>query len=192
VVFLPPESNTGIVYYQVPGSANWWDSTPAAKLIDVSRSDANGIDFVESDVLTISGKVVDAATRSPLLDARVTVYDSFGTLRGETTPGFDGQYKIGGLLAGSYYVRAYLAGYYPIWYGDSSDKPDFSKAKPVNLTSQSATAIDFKLRPAAGVGSALTGLELMGIPPSTTTTTPRATSTTLPATTTTQPTTTTT
>ena len=84
------------------------------------------------DAGTISGIVIDAASRAPIPSAQVQIV---GTTRGATT-GDDGRFRIAGVRPGSYQVRVLRLGYQ-------------ASAQPATVTSGGTTELQFGLSQAA-------------------------------------------
>ncbi|MGH7720673.1 MAG: SusC/RagA family TonB-linked outer membrane protein [Gemmatimonadaceae bacterium] len=83
---------------------------------------------------SVGGRVVDAATQQPILDASVFVV---GTQRGAVT-GSDGQYRIAGVPAGPVQLRARRIGYETV-------------TQPVTVVAGQDATVDFALNQAARV-----------------------------------------
>lgn len=80
----------------------------------------------------ISGRVLDASSRSPIALAQIQIV---GTTRGGVT-GDDGTFRIGGVRAGQYQVRVLRLGFQ-------------ASAKPVTVTAGGTSEVEFAMTPAA-------------------------------------------
>jgi len=101
---------------------------------------------------SISGRVVIAANGAPLGGATVEAYDAqeHGDPVATATTGPDGDYSLGSIPQGDYYVLAYAEGYAREIYEQAAQIQD---ALPVSYAGQPVTEIDFAL----GQGGSISG-----------------------------------
>lgn len=88
---------------------------------------------------SVSGRVVDAATREPLAAARVMVGSGPSDLLPKDWSGFDGEYRVTSVPPGKHPVTVHLAGYGP-------------DLKEVQVKAAENAPVDFELAPERVVG----------------------------------------
>ncbi len=134
-----------------------------------------GVNFALSPGGAIYGRATDANTTLPLASVQVQVYDSSGVLAKTAGTSASGNYVVGGLPPGTYYVRTAVSG--TTFYEDElyNEKPCFptctlTSGDPivVSVASVSVTGVDFTLTPGGGaiagtVTDAVTGVPIPGV-----------------------------
>ena len=134
----------------IPGHLDGSDVTP----VDVSVTDATGIDFALEHGYSISGNVTDSQTGQALVSPGLTIeiYDGGGALYGGGWAGGEAgtAYTTWALPPGTYYARTtdYLGGssYIEEWF-DNLPTSQYSRADatPIVVTGADVTGIDFAL-----------------------------------------------
>jgi len=122
----------------------------SASLVTVTVPDTTtGIDFTLDQGGVISGTVYKEDGTTPIANTGVYVYDSGWNIVTGIYTDSNGHYTFGGLVSGSYYVKAYgyVDGqgfvYFPEYYNNTSDQ---SSASLVTVTvPDTTTGIDFTL-----------------------------------------------
>ena len=133
-------------YDNVPYLGNWGGE--GADWVDLGAIPTRtNINFALATGRSISGRVTTSASVG-IADAWVTVYKLDGTGMGAATTESDGTYVFRGLPAGQYILSAEnTQGYIDEWYNNvvMATHPDAAGATPVNVTSASASNINFSL-----------------------------------------------
>ena len=180
-VFANGTSGYGILYYD--GSAGvpaYSGSAPqgATKVTVTAGATVDGIDFALHGGARIEGTVTDQATTNPLPSVTVNVYSEFGQqlIGGKTDA--TGHYVLGGLGAGTFYVRTDNSdGYANQCFGgtvcpvlqaadvyESMGSPDFIAGTPIVLAADAtAQGIDFALAKGGRISGRLTNAQGQGI-----------------------------
>jgi hypothetical protein len=116
----------------------------------------SGIEILLDPAGALHGTVVDAASDVPLENVSVNVYSSAGTPIGTATTGPTGQWRVGGLGAGDYFVATSNSRLYvDVVYGAGPCAPcDVTRGERVTLHAASSPA---PLRIALERGGALAG-----------------------------------
>ena len=139
---------TGL-YDHLPCGATGCDPTTGTAIaVDLNTVTA-GIDFAVERLGVITGTVRDAASDLPLEDVRINVYDAGGSWvtnaqQGET----NGEYRVGGLSSGSYFLVASADVYRPEIYDNLPCESgcDPTTGVPIAATLNTVTpGIDFAL-----------------------------------------------
>jgi hypothetical protein len=94
------------VYAKLPG----YSFNPVSQSVIVGATDVNDVDFAATGgqpTYTISGKVLDAVTSDPIVDAVVSLQPDYIFVHTDAT----GAYSFTGLAPDEYKVNAYLQGY---------------------------------------------------------------------------------
>lgn len=81
-------------------------TTIGSGIITLARGTSTG-------TATVCGKVRDAGNNNPISDATIFVYESSGNFVGSTTSNYIGDYSLGNLSAGYYYLVTTAGYYYP-------------------------------------------------------------------------------
>lgn len=101
----------------------------------------------------IRGRVVDAATASPLRRAQVTISGDRGVQRLVTTDG-EGRYEISGLPTGGFIVAVSKGGYLTLQYGQ---RRPFEPGRPVPVAAgQTLEGLDIALPRASAISGRIT------------------------------------
>ncbi|OPX77807.1 MAG: Cna protein B-type domain protein [Methanosaeta sp. PtaB.Bin039] len=91
----------------------WHNITDLIQEVTLGCEDMDGVTFRNVPLLCISGQELNHCTGSALSGWTIKVTDSSGDLKGATTTGPDGRWKICGLIPGSYNVSEELM---PGWH----------------------------------------------------------------------------
>ncbi len=87
--------------------------------IDVALDGTAVVDFALALKGSVSGRVTNSQTAQPLGFAAVTIFDAAGQFVDSTAVDGQGEYRLGGLEAGTYYLRAHtVIGYMTELYDD--------------------------------------------------------------------------
>jgi hypothetical protein len=124
--------------------------------VDVSSTNASGINFVLAPGQSISGRVTDASGQ-PIPNVGINLCDvdghdlGVGGFWGQTNG--DGYYWLGGLVPGVYKVVTWNdQGYLDQWYQDvPCQGHSADEATPIDVSTADATGIDFRLAKILGV-----------------------------------------
>ena len=120
--------------------------------------DAQGVDFELIRLGSISGRITDDQTGGPISSARVTAYNSAGDSMGSDFANSDGEYLIGGLPAGDYYLVAGESGYVDeAWDNTPCEPCDPTTSTPIAVTHDSdIPGIDLALQPYGSITGRIT------------------------------------
>lgn len=169
--------------YQVPGLlagtyfavASYWDHAPVlydgiacvnnciptagTPITVVLGEDTAGINFALPRLGAIAGMVSDATTAFPIDGVFLSVFSESGEYNGSFYNDFTGAYRIGGLVAGNYFIKASHPYYIDELYDDLVCQPqcDLTAGTPVSVSFNSTTeAIDFALELGGGITGTVT------------------------------------
>ncbi len=140
-------------YKDVPLPGHW-DGVGATVLDLGTTATRTNINFSLATGRSISGKVTSSGGSS-LADLEVDVYALDGSFANWAVTDASGNYVVGGLPAGQYYVQTYNeSGYIDEWYNDDPVllDPDGASASVVNVTSGNATGKNFVLAVGRSLG----------------------------------------
>lgn len=143
-----------------------WCSRPSGTLVTIVKGqDSAGIDLLLTKGGMIRGVVSSAEGGAPVVNARVSVGDVAG---GSVWTNSQGEYQIGGLVTGDYYVQVSTNGHGGMAYGDvpcPSVDCDLSQASTVEVVQgQIVDGINITMAPTGSIAGTLrdqaTGLGL--------------------------------
>lgn len=106
------------LYQELPcpdGSCNATSGTAISVSLNATTS---GIDFTLDPGGAISGEVTEAATGEPIAYASISIWDASGDLVRSGAADYSGEYSLGGLDAGTYFVTARHSDYRGELYDD--------------------------------------------------------------------------
>lgn len=98
----------------------------AASTVSITAGNTSSITIQISQGSSVSGRVVDAATSSPIDNAIVRLVDAGGNILANNYTDSNGDYHFGGFPAGTYYVRTSMSGHLGPGVG-AAQNPYFDK-----------------------------------------------------------------
>ena len=174
---IPPPYRLGVNAQMHGYIMQYYDSTQVWENADMFT--VRGTDMVEGVVFelilggTVTGRVVDADTGTPIADAWIEALTTQGDRRSETNTDSDGWYTLGGIPSGSYRIKAQADrwGYIQRYYGGgrssrSADLVTVTGAETINgidIAMIRGAAISGRITDAA-TGNPIVGMDLSAGP----------------------------
>lgn len=137
---------------------NVTDPKLAAPVDVVNNQTTTGIDFALAKGGSISGKVIDAKTNTPIVGAFVSIRSNASLVESGAKTDANGDYTLSGLASGDYVVFAAANKYKGEYFKDAADP---KTATPVKVAAPDVTSgIDFTLEVGSPIKRKFTGTVL--------------------------------
>jgi 5-hydroxyisourate hydrolase-like protein (transthyretin family) len=150
---------------------NYCSATSGTAVVVTVGNTTGGVNFLLNTASKITGQVVEAITLTPIAGGTVYVYNSSNNVVSSAVTDSSGNYSVGGLLPGTYYVKTGFSslGYIDLLYNNiPCSNCTVTSGTPVTVNTSSTTPnINFTLdrlgRISGRVTNALTLAPLSGV-----------------------------